>query len=190
MLFWKQFRVNVFFLVKCQGFPDHIRHPYLLETKFRFLYIGLFWPYLLEINCWLINSLFFWCVDSIGKLLIISFFVLKRMLSIMYIRDITTLHSQHTNAGPFLTPHQKTKTLQSTVFLDSTPKDKNLAIRNLNRSGRYLGTHPRVETSWLHTERQKPCNQKPEPIWAIPGNASPGRNLIGPCLYPPLLIYK
>jgi hypothetical protein len=41
MLLWKQFRVNVVFLVKCQGFSDHIYHPYLLETKFRLLYVGL-----------------------------------------------------------------------------------------------------------------------------------------------------
>jgi hypothetical protein len=53
-------------------------------------------------------------VDSIGKLLIISFFVLKTMLSIIYIRDITTLPC---NAQMLLT------------LLDSTPKDKeNLAI--------------------------------------------------------------
>ena len=56
-------------------------------------------------------------VDSIGKLLIISFFVLKRMLSTIYIRDITTLHAQRTNAGRFLTPRRKTRrTLQSTVL--------------------------------------------------------------------------
>ena len=41
---------------------------------------------------------------------------------LIYIRDITTLQTQHTNAGRFLTPRRKTRrTLQSTVLFITEP---------------------------------------------------------------------
>ena len=77
-----------FFPVRCEGFQNHIRHPYLLETKFRLLHIGLFDHVYLKLiagyhyNFFLMKKrnkhFFFRCVIKIRHYCLPHFFVLKK----------------------------------------------------------------------------------------------------------------